>query len=50
MNNKEFYQWNSVNNIQRVNIFINNTPIEQVSEVKYLDFLISDYKKIDLEE
>jgi hypothetical protein len=37
------------NHIQRVNIVINDNPIEQVSEFKYLGYLISDYKS-DLED
>jgi hypothetical protein len=36
------------NHIQRVNIVINNNPIEQVSEFKYLGYLTSDCKS-DLE-
>jgi hypothetical protein len=36
------------NHVQRVKIVINNNPIEQVSEFKYLGYLISDYKS-DLE-
>jgi hypothetical protein len=37
------------NHIQRVNIVINGNPIEQVSEFKYLGYLISDCKS-DLED
>jgi hypothetical protein len=37
------------NHIQRVKIVINDNPIEQVSEFKYLGYLISDYKS-DLED
>jgi hypothetical protein len=37
------------NQIQRVKIVINNNPIEQVSEFKYLRYLISDCKS-DLED
>jgi hypothetical protein len=37
------------NHIQRVKIVINNNPIEQVSEFKYLGYLISDYRS-DLED
>jgi hypothetical protein len=37
------------NHIQRVKIVTNNCPIEQVSEFKYLGYLISDYKS-DLED
>jgi hypothetical protein len=32
------------NHIQRVKIVINNSPIEQASDFKYLEYLISDYK------
>jgi predicted SPOUT superfamily RNA methylase MTH1 len=37
------------NHIQRVKIVINNNPIEQVSEFKYLGYRISDCKR-DLED
>jgi hypothetical protein len=37
------------NHIQGVKIVINGNPIEQVSEFKYLGYLISDYKS-DLED
>jgi hypothetical protein len=37
------------NHIQRVKIVTNNNPIEQVSEFKYLGYLISDYRS-DLED
>jgi predicted SPOUT superfamily RNA methylase MTH1 len=37
------------NHIQTVKIVINDNPIEQVSEFKYLGYLISDYKS-DLED
>jgi hypothetical protein len=37
------------NHIQRVKIVINGNPIEQVSDFKYLGYLISDYKS-DLED
>jgi hypothetical protein len=37
------------NHIQKVKIIINNNPIEQVSEFKYLGYLISGYKS-DLED
>jgi hypothetical protein len=36
------------NHIQRVKIVINDSPIEQVSDFKYLAYLISDYRS-DLE-
>jgi hypothetical protein len=32
------------NHILRVKIVINNNPIEQLSEFKYVGYLISDYK------
>ena len=37
------------NYIQRVNIVINNNIIEQVTDFKYLGYLISEYKS-DLED
>jgi hypothetical protein len=37
------------NHIQGVEIVINDNPIEQVSEFKYLGYLISDYKS-DLQD
>jgi hypothetical protein len=37
------------NNKQRVKIVINDNPIEQVSDFKYVGDLISDYKS-DLED
>jgi hypothetical protein len=37
------------NHIQRVKIVINDNPIEQVSDFKYLGYLISEYKR-DLED
>jgi hypothetical protein len=37
------------NHKQRVKFVINDNPIEQVSEFRYLGYLISDYKS-DLED
>jgi hypothetical protein len=37
------------NHIQRAKIVINDNPIEQVSDFKYIGYLISDYKS-DLED
>jgi hypothetical protein len=32
------------NHIQKVNIVTNNRPIEQITDFKYLGYIVTDYK------